>query len=799
MVKRSEKLIGMATIFLFVVAAWVPPALSAPKRRVVRIGIVEDGPTQRLTHGLDEVKREILSLTSREFDVRFPPSKTIVDKWNPAEIKRAIDRLLADPQVDLIIAAGYLASNDACQRRKLSKPVVAPVILDVDIQNLPLKDGGSGVKNLSYIDPFISFERDIKVFRDIVFFDHLAILVPSNALDAIPWFERKLRRVSYEFTIDVNIVSVSTSAQQALADLPPGTDAVYVMPLTRLSPEQFRKLITGLMERKLPSFSMWGRDEVEAGLLASVAPKSDLKRIARRIALNVQRILLGEDAGSLRVAFPTGEELTINMATARAIGVYPTWSVLTEAELLNEEVELVERKLSLESAVQEALAANLDLAAEDKNVAAGKQIVKEARSPLLPQIGLAADGVAIDEDRAKAGLGTTPERSVTGSIAGSQLIYSDDFWSNYTVEKHLQTSRVEQRDTLKLDIARDAAVAYLNVLRTKTIERIQKDNLRLTRANLDRARVRVSIGVANKAEEFRWESQIAISRQNVLEAQARRQQAETNLNRLLNRPQQEPFVTEEADLRDPMLLISDQRFFTYVDNPRNFSLFRDFFVEEGLEASPELKRIDAAIAAQERILTSSKRAFWLPSFSVEGKVTELFAEEGAGQRENSISGLNNTDWSVGVFATFPLIEGGGKFATIKRAKEELSGFQLERGSTAEKVEERIRVSLDETGFSYPSIRLSREAAIAARKNLNLVTDQYVRGVVSIVDLLDAQNNALTADQAAENAVYAFLIDLMNVQRATGRFDFFMSREERKDWFNRLEEYFRKAGVSPGRR
>ena len=100
---------------------------------------------------------------------------------------------------------------------------------------------------------------------------------------------------------------------------------------------------------------MWGRSDVEAGLLASDKPKADLSRIARRIALNVQRILLGEDAGTFNVAFPEGEELTINMATARAIGVYPTWSVLTEAELLHERVKEVERKLSLESAVLEAI------------------------------------------------------------------------------------------------------------------------------------------------------------------------------------------------------------------------------------------------------------------------------------------------------------------------------------------------------------------------------------------------------------------------------------------------------------
>jgi outer membrane protein TolC len=487
------------------------------------------------------------------------------------------------------------------------------------------------------------------------------------------------------------------------------------------------------------------------------------------------------------------------MATARAIGVYPTWRVLTEAELLHEYVKEIERKLSLESAVREAIDANLDLAVENRIVAAGEQSVKQARSVLLPQIDLDAGGVIIDEDRAGAGFGTQPERSLSGGATARQLIYSEDAWSNYTVEKHLQTSREEQRDTVRLDIARDAAVSYLRVLRTKTTERVQKENLRLTRANLDRARVRVAAGIASRAEEFRWESEIATSRQDVLRAQARRQQAETNLNRLLNRPLEEPFLTEETDLRDPKLLASDTRFFAYVDNPRNFNIFRDFLVEEGLEAAPELKRFNAAIAAQERVLVSAKRAFWLPTFSIEGNVTELFAESGEGQRSDSLFGLNNTDWSVGAFATFPLVEGGNKFATIKRASEQLSGLRVDREATAERIDERIRVTFDETGFSYPSIRLSREGAEAARKNLELVTDQYVRGVVSIIDLLDAQNNALVAEEDAQNAVFNFLIDLMNVQRATGKFDFFLSSQEREAWFQRLETFFRKRGVTPGRR
>ncbi|MDH3801802.1 MAG: hypothetical protein OEU80_06910, partial [Deltaproteobacteria bacterium] len=79
------------------------------------------------------------------------------------------------------------------------------------------------------------------------------------------------------------------------------------------------------------------------------------------------------------------------------------------------------------------------------------------------------------------------------------------------------------------------------------------------------------------------------------------------------------------------------------------------------------------------------------------------------------------------------------------------------------------------------------------------TDQYVRGLVSIVDLLDAQNSSLRADQDAENAVYNFLINWMDVERAAGRFDFLMTQAEREEWFQRLQEFFNQAGVEPIKR
>ncbi len=83
----------------------------------------------------------------------------------------------------------------------------------------------------------------------------------------------------------------------------------------------------------------------------------------------------------------------------------------------------------------------------------------------------------------------------------------------------------------------------------------------------------------------------------------------------------------------------------------------------------------------------------------------------------------------------------------------------------------------------------QEAAEAARKNLELVTDSYSRGVVSIIDLLDAKNAALVAEGCAANAEYDVLIDLMQLQRGTNNIDFFRSDEERTAWFDRLAAFF----------
>ncbi len=155
-------------------------------------------------------------------------------------------------------------------------------------------------------------------------------------------------------------------------------------------------------------------------------------------------------------------------------------------------------------------------------------------------------------------------------------------------------------------------------------------------------------------------------------------------------------------------------------------------------------------------------------------------------------------WSVGVEATLPLFTGGERASLLRQSTAELARLRQRRADVAESIELRIRAAMTGIQTTFPSIELARQAAEAALKNRELVTDSYSRGVVSVIELLDAQNAALVAEQFAANAVYDFLLDLMELQRAANGFGFMMTDAGRDEWFGRFEKFFAEAEAADSR-
>lgn len=769
----------------------LPGLASGQQTRAVTIGFLYDGPYRRHAYLVELMQREITDLLSGEFAVRMPADAAVQGDFTLASVEAGLDRLLADPGIDIIVAFGAMSSHVAAGRRTLTKPVVAAVILDPELQAVEVAEGGgSGIQNLSYIA--LAETDDIPVFLEIVPFTRIALMVDGPLAEAVPGLSQRLQIAGQSLGLDAVLVPVGLTIEPALEMLDElDVEVVYVLPQFQLSEEEWQRLVQGLIDRRLPSFSWFGRSEVVDGILAGQRPERFAQRVARRVALNIQAILLGTDPASLPVAFAPQSRLSINMTTARAIGVYPPWKVVTEAELVAEAGSVPEREWTLEGAVREAVQVNLDLAATDRAVAAGAGDVGIARSELLPQVELGVNWSVIDRDQAESGVSFRPEQMLTGRATLTQLIYADPAWANYSVQKSIQESRRQNREVVWLDVAFDAAVTYLDLLKSKTIERIERENLRITRENLEFARVRRSVGSGSPGEVYRWENQIANNRQAVINANAQRNLVEIEFNRLLNRPLEESFSTAEAELTDPVLLTSHDRLAPYIDNLWSFRVFRSFMAQEALDASPELMSLDAIIAAQRRSLRAADRSFYLPTLALQASLDDVFSTRGAG---TLFPGFEDLRWTVGVAVGYPLLTGGARFSVRRQAAEELAGLQTERQALTQRVEGRVRSALHTMGAAMANIDLSRDAAEAAGSNFELVRDSYGRGAASIIELLDAQNTALIAQLRAANAIYEFLIQLMNVERAAGRFDFFTSAEERDAFFDRLDAYYAEVGI-----
>jgi len=754
----------------------------------VSVGFVVDGPWDR-NYGIVETKRnEIRQILEGEFEVVFPDDASLSGEYTTASIAAALDSLFLHPGVNIIIASGPIASQIACMLTDRPKPVIAPYILDAAVQGIPMVDGTSGTPNLVYVAAPWNTARDLHAFHEIYPFEKLALLGHLEMTATIPGLSDRLRGAVVDLQIELQVVPVTNDIPATMSSLDPDVDAVYITGLRHLTTGELQELIDSVNARKLPSFSLMGRHHVEMGVLAGLMDDVYFERVARRVALIVQRIVLGEDPATIPVAFTKNDRLVINAATMRQVDVSPGWGVLTEAEMINPLRTEDARRLTLAGVMRDADAANRDLAALAQAVEAGKQVVNQAWSVLFPQIDVSARGVWIDPDRAEASMGLSSEHTLSAGIGGTQVIISEPAWAGVSIQKSLQRGLEAEYEARKLDVAQATATAYLNTLRATTFEEIQRENLRVTRSNLDMARVREALGTARAAEVLRWESQLAGNRANVIHANAARNLFEIELNRLLDRPLEASIRPQPVSIQDRDLLTMDGILFQYTSNPGDFKNLRTFLVSEALASSPELGRIDAGIAAQERLLKSTGWSFIAPQIGLFGDINWLLSEGGVGS-DITLPIPDGTDWTLGFEARLPLFEGGARLFERKEAARELNSLNEERISLAQRIEQRTRSALHVTGASHAAIRLARDAERTSLETLELVTDAYGRGAASIIDLIDAQNAALVSSLAAANAEYDFLIDLMEVERSLGRFVVFMPPEERAGFFNRLNAFF----------
>ena len=765
--------------------------------RPTRVVFLLDRESSRFQPLIEATQREIREFF-RSGEIELLPSRA--GDGTMAGVGALLDRTLQDSSVSVVITLGPVGSHLLARAGTPRKPAIAGIIIDASWQGIPYHDGVSGVRRLTYVDQSYPVGNTLADFHRLIPFKKLALVLDRDLVHAIPQLRQRAGELVKQFAgTDAVIVPAADRSDRVLAAIPSDADAVYLTPLPGMDEAEYVRLLSGITRRKLPTLSYIADPDIRLGALASYEPPENWQRRARRMAVDLQRILAGDDAGTLPVQLVSAPRLTLNLATARAIGFSPGWSLLTDAELVGADSTGPADTLTLAETMRRAEAANLDLAAADLEVASGREDVHLARANLLPQVESRLTQTYTREGTAAASLGQQPQRQLDGGLTFSLPLYAENAWAGYGSQQRLQRGREADRDRLRLDVVLDAAEAYLTVLRARTFAEVQRSNLYRTRSNLEVARLREGVGSASRADIYRWQGEVATARKELISGEAQVRVALLELKRLLNHPLDRPLAQKPVTLGDPALLAQDSVVLSAFDNPERFTALAQLLVAEALRISPELAQADASISAERRQRTAAGRAFWLPTFSLQGGLSNVFDRSGAGSSVPAFPGpatfplAPDLTWQFRLEASLPIFTGFENTSARVQTGIDLDRLELQRDALKLAVEQRVRAALETAASSYAGIGLTRDAAEAGGRNYALVSDAYASGAASITTVLDAQDAALQSSEAAANAVHDFLLDLMSVERAIGQFGVLQDAERRRAFLDQLRAAIERTG------
>ena len=755
--------------------------------REINIAIITDDNIEMNRWFEKEIQSEISDLLSSRYEINFVPFEA---RSNSDNIQPFIDEAFNDSKIDVVIGTGLEVSNKLAKQSNFPKPVIASIIIDNELQNIPQTDeGASGMDNFTYVHSPFNLLRDVNTLYKIFPFKKLGIIgganLRDNILDANAFYNKLLANHDADFVF----VKISSSVEATMNELPQDVDAVYLLPtFDDLDETGYKIFFDSLSARRLPNLSLLSSPMLELGAYASFDSEPTLQKIPRRIALNTSKVLEGINASTLPIEISSyTENLIVNMKTVNKVDIFPSWEILTQATVINMNQVDTDREINLRTCIAEALNNNLTLKIAQKETALVERDVAIAKSDYLPQLDFSSTGVFLDKNTVENSFGLRGEFTWTASGNLTQLILSEPALANIAIQKLLYESQQFSQDATELDIVLDVAEAYFGVLLSEAFVDIQRENVAVTRKNYEIALTKEAVGYAGTTDVYRWESQLALNNIDLNDSYAQLKQSSFNLNQILNRPIKEAFITNDSNDLDNDHFEAYARITEIINSPSDLEIYADFMVNEAFLNLPEIKQLEKTIAIQERTLKSNKRAYYLPSIAFSGQYDYDLQRIGVKPLPGQEVDIFPV-WNAAFSLQLPIFQGNSRNRVKQQTEIQIMQTEDNLANLRNRLELQVRSNMETARASYSNWQLSTEAAIASRKNFDISQNSYQQGLLNVVSLIDAQTAALQSELNAQTARYQFMLDFMSIERAIGKYYFLLPEAERQAFYERFIQF-----------
>jgi outer membrane protein TolC len=775
------------TYLFFLITILLGISTNAQNKPEYNIGFLLDKNTVEIEALLNNLEEEITAVVGEDAVINFSNTKRLVNDFDLVLAEQNYNTFLSS-EVDIIIAFGVINNKIISKKKSFDKPTILFGSTSQELIETVKLDKSSKIENFTTIISNQSYTNDLEKFQEIANIKNVGVFFETEFIE-----NKAVQNVFIEIENALGI-QLTLKPFDNLSDIIKnleGFDSVYLAGGFYLLDDEIKQLADTLIEKKIPSFTATTVKDVKSGLLASNHHSSELNQFFRHIALTVETVVLGGNLSDLSVELDVDRELTINYNTAEKIGLPLKYSLIATTNIIgNPALRSADKKYNLFDVMQEAIAKNLNLENFRKDVLLSEEETRLAKSNYLPNLSIGANGSYVDPELAAASAGQNPEILTSANVALSQTVFSNAANASISIQKALQKAQQENYYSEELNTVFQASSAYFDALIIKANLSIQSRNLDLTKYNLKIANENFEAGLAGKSDVLRFRSEMAKNTQDLIKAGNNMNQALYNLNQVLNNPIDTKIDVEEAELEVGVFKTYNyQQLGAFIDDPSMKKPFVDFLVEEAIKNAPELKALDYNLQAAERSERLYGGGRFLPTLALKGQYYYELSRSGVGTEFPPLFPVRPGDYySVGLNLSIPVFDQNRQNINKAIATIQKDQINVTQDNIKLIVQKNINDAVLELINQISNIHLSKISEETAEEALDLTQTSYASGAVNIVQLLDAQNNYLEAQQARTTATYSYLLSSMQLERYLGNFFLLQTEEERQEFVNRFLEY-----------
>ncbi|MBS1183459.1 MAG: bepC [Proteobacteria bacterium] len=412
---------------------------------------------------------------------------------------------------------------------------------------------------------------------------------------------------------------------------------------------------------------------------------------------------------------------------------------------------------SLQEAMASAYANNPSLNAARAGMRATDEYVPQALSGYRPTItGQISASISASDTRYRAtsisnwASTYTDTGAVQSQIQIVQPLYMGGRIDNGVkkAESAVKASREQLRNTEQSTLL-ETVSAYMNVILSGQVLELRRSNVAFLQEQVRAANDRFSVGEGTRTDTSQAQAALAAASSAVSQAQADLLTAKANYIKVVGH--------EPKGLR----------------SPGSISKLLPAKLSAAVDASrTEHPMIRAAIhnADTAAYNVEIQEGELLPTFVLQGTVGHTFAGSVAGGGSSAPDRARTLEGSVAAVLSIPIYQGGGEYATVRQAKEELGQAKLEIDVARMSVDAALAQAWSALESSRAQIVAAEASVTASRLALEGVVEEQKVGQRTTLDVLNAQSTLIDARLSQVGAEAQFVVAGYSAVAAMGRLD-----------------------------